>query len=279
MISWMHGCAAVPAICRWPTGWSTPRMACGWNRATACGKSVSGRGAYRVDVIDPAGGQAGCFGVLDENGRFALVAARPAGCRGTRDGNRGDRRTGRSWPMTGAKLNEATHSMYIAPLLADVNTQGFGSVDPGLSSAPARPVSRQELLDAVDGLFPRIAAAAGRDRAACRRLRAPGKRRRREQQSGRARRGSRTPGVRGVCRQLLEAARPGICGRPVRGAPPAAGGGHRRRHGARSGIVRLLRRGSLGGPSRAWVKSRRPHHLPRPSPTSMRSFSRSMPAR
>ena len=34
------------------------------------------------------------------------------------------------------KLNDATHSMFIAPLLADVNPAGFAARDPWLSRPP-----------------------------------------------------------------------------------------------------------------------------------------------
>jgi hypothetical protein len=115
-------------------------------------KSISGRGRYRVDVVDPTAGQVGFFGDLDENGRFALVVARLRVV---------DRRVteievivarpelANEW----GKLNEATHSMFIAPLLADVNPQGFAELDPILSNPSPVSSARADLLAAVDRYF------------------------------------------------------------------------------------------------------------------------------
>jgi hypothetical protein len=116
-------------------------------------KSIGGRGQYRVDIADPAAGQVAFFGDLDENGRFALVVARLR----IVDGWVTEIEVIVARPELAnewGQLNEATHSMFIAPLLADVNPQGFAELDPVFSNiSTTGKTPRADLLAAVDSYF------------------------------------------------------------------------------------------------------------------------------
>ena len=115
-------------------------------------KSASGRGAYRVYLANPTAGQAGYYGDLDENGRFALVAARLQ----LSDGLVSEIEVVIARPERAnewGQLNQATHSMFIAPLLADVNTQAFTGAAPEPRAAPAAAPSVTDLLAAIEQYY------------------------------------------------------------------------------------------------------------------------------
>jgi hypothetical protein len=113
-------------------------------------KSVTGRGKYAVYLANPDQGQAGYYGNVEENGRFALIAVRlqlSGGLVTQIEVVIARPELANEW----GRLNEATHTMFIAPLLADVNTQAF------LEPAPLRPSSAQasevQLLGAVERYY------------------------------------------------------------------------------------------------------------------------------
>jgi hypothetical protein len=115
-------------------------------------KSVSGRGAYRVYVANSDAGQVGYYGDLDENGRFALIAVRlqlSGGLVTEIEVVIARPEQANEW----GQLNQATHSMFIAPLLADVNPQAFAASAPRPRSAPGGATSGSDLLTAVERYY------------------------------------------------------------------------------------------------------------------------------
>jgi hypothetical protein len=115
-------------------------------------KSISGRGGYCVYLADPATGQAGYYGNFDENGRFALIAVRlrvAGGLLTEIEVVIARPEQANEW----GKLSAATHSMFIAPLLADVNPAGFAEPDPRLLRAPSACDSCEDLLSIVDRYY------------------------------------------------------------------------------------------------------------------------------
>jgi hypothetical protein len=187
-------------------------------------KSASGRGKYRVDVADPAAGQVGYFGDLDENGRFALVAARlqlNGGLVTEIEVIIARPEQANEW----GQLNQATHSMFIAPLLADVNPQAFAASAPQSRNPPATAGSGGDLLAAVESYYEGLQATE------CNRSFHPGLSAFREwcrckQQSEWPDRGCQTSRIRRVRLPSVRPNRPRLRREFVPGAPPAAGGGH-----------------------------------------------------
>ncbi len=115
-------------------------------------KSISGRGAYRIHLADVASGQAAFFGSLDENGFFAMVAARlkiGAGLITEIEVVIARPERADEW----GNLGHATHTLFVPPLLADLSSRAFGAPTPVLSEAPQRPVLRAALLQAVTSYF------------------------------------------------------------------------------------------------------------------------------
>ncbi|MCC7462942.1 MAG: hypothetical protein IT480_10840 [Gammaproteobacteria bacterium] len=133
-------------------------------------KSLAGLRAYGVFLTDPATAQAGWFGSLDEAGLFAALALRLR----TVDGLITEIETLITRPETEAvvksrsdggaevELKGATYTMFVPPLLANVEPQGFARVDPALL-ASVRATPRAAMLDAVQRYYQ---AFTGRNGAA-----------------------------------------------------------------------------------------------------------------
>lgn len=121
--------------------------------------TMTAKGAFGVTLADPDSGQAGWFGTLKEDALFAamamrlrvesgliseleLVIARP------------------EKPGSREKLSEATFTMFMAPLIADLNRDGFAETDPSFAKAGAG-LSSAELKAVVDGYHRAFVARKG----------------------------------------------------------------------------------------------------------------------
>lgn len=116
-------------------------------------RSVTGLGRYRVTLADPSSGQAACYGALEEHGLFALAAVRLR----VEGGLITEIEAAIARPEPSGKwgqLAQATHTMFVRPLLADLDPAGFTAPpDPALAGRVERPASREDLLEAVDRYF------------------------------------------------------------------------------------------------------------------------------
>ena len=123
-------------------------------------KSLVGLRDYSIFLADPATGQAGWFGALDEYGLFAMLALRfrtEAGLITELEAIIArpeieaavSRRTS---PDQEIELKGATFSMFVPPLLADLKPEGFSQLPAVLLKRPGR-MSRPDLTGAVDRYF------------------------------------------------------------------------------------------------------------------------------
>ena len=131
-------------------------------------KSLVGLRGAGTFLADPATGQAGWYGALDEFGLFAALALR---CR-TRGGLITEIETLIARPEVEAvvkshgdggsevELKGATYTMFVPPLLANLDPQGFAAPDPALTGT-GRATPRAEMLAAVEQYHAAFSARAG----------------------------------------------------------------------------------------------------------------------
>jgi hypothetical protein len=126
-------------------------------------KSVSGLGDWRISLVDPETGEAGFFGALDEHGLFSLLAVRVR----EREGLITEIETIVARPERSGQWGElaaATHTMFVPPLLADLDPAGFAAGPaPALRRPPGSRTPRGELVGAVDRYFDGFVAGTAAD--------------------------------------------------------------------------------------------------------------------
>ncbi len=113
-------------------------------------KTATGRRSYGITLADPSTGQAGWFGALDEHGLFAMMALRLK----VDNGLITEIETiiaRPELPPAGSTLARATQTMFMPPLVVDLNPNGFDK--------PAAPLTkrttgtRNDLAAAVESYF------------------------------------------------------------------------------------------------------------------------------
>ncbi|MEJ2109783.1 MAG: hypothetical protein P8Z37_07705, partial [Acidobacteriota bacterium] len=114
-------------------------------------KTVVDMREYGVFLADPHTGQAGWFGALDEYGRFTMLALRMK----LENGLISEIETVIARPerrRQGDEFNRDVSTMFMAPLLIDLDPDGFARPDPALTRH-VDAVSEKELTGAVDKYF------------------------------------------------------------------------------------------------------------------------------
>jgi hypothetical protein len=128
-------------------------------------KSISGRGSYAITLADPQSAQAACVCSLDENGFFAVIAARLK----LQDGLVSEIEVVIARPERTSEwgnLGHATHTLFVPPLHVELAPASFQVPPASLKAAPRKPASRADVLKLIEQY---AAAKAPRAKAFARR--------------------------------------------------------------------------------------------------------------
>jgi len=115
--------------------------------ASGLWRSVTGLRKYRVVLADSERGEAGCLAAIEEHGLFTMIALRLRVVGGyITELETVIARPEK--PATGTELRQATFTLFVPPLSADLDPQSFQAPAPALMHSSAG--TRQEILTALD---------------------------------------------------------------------------------------------------------------------------------